>query len=86
MQWNQKKKKGINLRVPSKRVAIVSKKVFWGASSPFLAGIGGSVKRGYLNDPENINLNVRKERKKYKQHEIKFHLTIEYSKQYIILY
>ena len=30
-----------NLRVPSKRVAIVSKKVFCGAKSPFRAGIGG---------------------------------------------
>ncbi len=29
-----------NLRVPSKRVAIVSRNVFWGARSPFRAGIG----------------------------------------------
>lgn len=27
------------LRVPSKRVAIVSRKVFWGASSPFITGM-----------------------------------------------
>lgn len=35
----------INSRVPSKRVAIVSKNVFWGARSPFLAGIDRSVNR-----------------------------------------
>lgn len=29
-----------NLRVPSKRVAIVSKNVFWGARSPLRVGIG----------------------------------------------
>lgn len=28
-----------DLRVPSKRVAMVSRKVFWGASSPFITGI-----------------------------------------------
>lgn len=27
------------LRVPSKRVAMVSRKVFWGASSPFITGM-----------------------------------------------
>lgn len=28
-----------DLRVPSKRVAMVSRKVFWGASNPFITGI-----------------------------------------------
>lgn len=38
-------------RVPSNLVAIVSKNVFWGANSPFRAGIGGSVMRRYRDDP-----------------------------------
>jgi hypothetical protein len=38
MDWPQLKA-WIHLRVPSKRVAMVSRKVFCGASSPFLAGI-----------------------------------------------
>lgn len=29
----------VYLRVPSKRVAMVSRKVFWGASRPFITGI-----------------------------------------------
>lgn len=37
----------MNLRVPSKRVAIVSRNVFWGANSPFRAGIGGVVNLRY---------------------------------------
>ena len=32
-------RKWSNLRVPSKRVAMVSRKVFWGASNPFITGI-----------------------------------------------
>lgn len=41
------KEKQRNLRVPSKRVAIVSKNVFWGANSPFRAGIGKKRNRDF---------------------------------------
>lgn len=37
--WYFLDKKKSNLRVPSKRVAMVSKNVFWGAKSPFRVGI-----------------------------------------------
>jgi hypothetical protein len=43
----------IHLRVPSKRVAIVSRKVFCGARSPFRAGIGAYRNRDlYLSSPK----------------------------------
>lgn len=43
----------VYLRVPSNRVAIVSKNVFWGARSPLLAGIEGPEIRRHRCDSEN---------------------------------
>lgn len=44
----------IYLRVPSKRVAIVSKKVFCGARRPFLTGIGATPPRCHALESEKI--------------------------------
>lgn len=58
------------LRVPSKRVAIVSRKVFWGASSPLRTGIPRTA------HPAHTTLHLRTNMKKK--------LTNNYKKMYIL--
>lgn len=62
VQINFERKQSNNLRVPSKRVAIVSRNVFWGANSPFRVGIGCKYRNrcfDLLGEPKKIKHWVR---------------------------